>query len=919
MTAAGPPYRRAVTGAREAQVVGREAELARLDALLTGVAAGTPVVTVVEGVPGMGKTALVRRALARHPDLSVTAAAGLAWEADRPGSLARRLAADSGTDLDPGRGGPGDWGEELAARWRERAALQPLVVLVDDAHAADPPSLQALASAVARIGREPVMVLIVSADGPEAPAHPQTRDVLDRLQATRIRVPPLRPEQVRLLAARVTRVDLPVPAARRLCEHTGGVPRHLLEILRDCPPVRLTDWRSGLPAPPSIQTRVQRALDGCSAPARALVEAAAVLGATARTADAAALAAVADPIGALDEAAAAGLLAPAAGHGLASLVFPSQLARSAVHAGLTPGRRHELHRRAAEIVGDETERLRHRVEATPLPDPALAAELVALADRKGEEGAWVVVADVLVDAARISPNRAERERRLIQAVDALAGAGLVGQAVDALPDVEALPPGAARDAVLGYVAMQRGRRAEAAGYLESAWGHRGADREAAAVVCQRRVLHAWADWDGEDLVRWAERGFEHAEPGSPAAVETRAVVGLGYAMRGDLDKAFQTYRQAVTESPSGPQHQRARMGHGWLLQAQDEPEKARRELEYAVSTVRHTGSKRIGLSSLIWLGRTRFALGDWAGALNCVDQGEILLGATDLELLRPLVHWTGAQVHALRGDFEAAQRHLDLGGAADHDYTLMIVPARLARAHVAEARSDYEAVVGHLAPLLTRHARASLDEPAFWPWHDVYANALVLTDRLAEADEFLTPLEAVARERGHRSATARLGYVRGRLLGARGQLAAADEVFRQARAQLGSLPLPYDRARVDFAHGITLRRAGRRRDAAAVLAAARQTFATLGAAVFVQRCDRELKTGRPGNRLDVDALTDQERSVAELVATGMSNKEAAAALMLSVKTVQFHLTRTYAKLGLRSRSELAARFPHTARAQRPDG
>ena len=116
---------------------------------------------------------------------------------------------------------------------------------------------------------------------------------------------------------------------------------------------------------------------------------------------------------------------------------------------------------------------------------------------------------------------------------------------------------------------------------------------------------------------------------------------------------------------------------------------------------------------------------------------------------------------------------------------------------------------------------------------------------------------------------------------------------------------------MDFAHGITLRRAGRRRDAAALLTAARQSFATLGARVYVERCDRELKTGRPtprGTEADTQGLTGQERTVATLVATGLTNKEVAASMLLSVKTVQFHLTRVYAKLGVRSRSELAARF-----------
>ncbi len=242
----------------------------------------------------------------------------------------------------------------------------------------------------------------------------------------------------------------------------------------------------------------------------------------------------------------------------------------------------------------------------------------------------------------------------------------------------------------------------------------------------------------------------------------------------------------------------------------------------------------------------------------------------------------------------------------------MTVPALLARAHVAEATSDYAAVVRHLAPLAARTSRGGLDEPGFWPWHDLYANALVVTERLSEAEQFLDPLERTAHERGHRSASARLGCVRGRLLAARGDLVGAEETFEQARAQLAPLPLPYEQARVLFVSGTTLRRAGRRRDAAALLTTARQSFAALGAQVNVERCDRELRTGRPAPRGPdalSEVLTQQEQAVSSLVATGMTNREVAAELMLSVKTVQFHLTRVYAKLGVRSRSELAARVP----------
>jgi len=884
--------------------VGSATELVRLDALLELASSGVPVVAVVDGPAGVGKTTLLRHFRRRHDSVRATMVSGLPWEGAVDGALVDRLLGPRGAQ---GAAGPIELGSLLCRRW---TTAEPLLVVIDDAHHSDVVSIRAIASAVARIDGSCLLLLLVRSD---AVAAPEVADTLDRLPAVHIRVAALTAEQTRLLAARVADIDLPMPVARRLNEHAGGLPRHLLEILRDTPPVRWSDWQTRLPAPTSVQSRVQAALDACTPGARALVEASAVLGADPVLADASALGEVPDPIAALDEAHAAGLLEPAAGHGLDALTFPGRFVRGAVHASLTPARRHDLHLRAAGIVSDDTERLRHRVEAAPLPDPDLAAELVALAERKAEDGAWAVVAGALIDASRISATRADRADRLIQAVDALAGAGLLGQAVDALPEVEALPSGSRRNAVLAYVAVQRGRRAEAASYLDAAWRLRGDDREDAAVVCQRRVLHSLAEWDGHELVRWAGRAVEHAAPGSPAAVESRAIVGLGHAARGEIAEAFTAYRQAIEESPTGPQHQRVRMGLGWLHLSQDDPQAARRELEFAAPHAAQTGSNRISLWALAWLARARFALGDWAGALEAVDRAEILLGATGLELLRPIVHWTGAQIHSLRGERDATERHLRLGGAADHDYTVMTVPALLARAYVAEAASDYGGVIRHLAPLVARGPRGGIDEPGFWPWHDLYANALVLVDRLAEADEFLTPLESTATRRGHGSVSARLGSVRGRLLAARGDLGGAEESFTRARARLERLPLPYDRARVDFAHGITLRRAGRRRDAADLLRAARQLFVELGAQVYVERCDRELNTGRPGHRGGgslVDTLTDQERTVAVFVAKGMSNREVAAEMMLSVKTVQFHLTRVYAKLGLRSRTELAA---HAAR------
>ncbi len=122
--------------------------------------------------------------------------------------------------------------------------------------------------------------------------------------------------------------------------------------------------------------------------------------------------------------------------------------------------------------------------------------------------------------------------------------------------------------------------------------------------------------------------------------------------------------------------------------------------------------------------------------------------------------------------------------------------------------------------------------------------------------------------------------------------------------------MPYERALIEFAHGQFLRRNGRRRAASEQLTRARETFAALEARPALERCERELvacglKPTRRGSDEQPD-LTPQEQAVARLVATGRTNREVAAELLLSVKTVEVHLTRIYAKLGVSSRSQLAA-------------
>ncbi|MDI3420100.1 AAA family ATPase [Streptomyces luteolus] len=916
-------------------LIGRADESAALTRLISDAGAGHPSMALVEGPTGIGKTTLVDhvlRACAGRQPLRVVRGEGVAWEAGVALCVAAQLARACGADLDlpepvraEGAAPVLDAAQRLHRIWAGAQQREPLVVVVDDAHWADVESLRAMRSAVRTMSTERVLVLLIARDDPfglDASTPPRTLEFLDGSCRDTLRLGPLGPEDVRALAWEAGGVALTLPAARHLCRHTRGNPRHATDLLYELPRETWQEWHPVLPAPARFAAAVGHRLTRCGEATRALVEACSVLDDDTPVAKAASLALIDDPLPAADEARAAGLLAAAVDTGRTALSFPHPLIRAAVLTGIGLTRRSALHRRAAEIAEDTGRRLTHRVAATITADAELADELDRYAAERASAGEWAAVADTLVKASRLSLARSTRQDRLLRAVDAMIGAGDVPQAALFAAELESFPVGTLRDVVLGHLAIMRGRAAEAETFLTRAWERCDPEQrpDLMARICQRRVLHALGRCDAPDLVAWARRAVELADPSDPSAIESEAVLGLGLAAMGRVTESQAAYEGAAAKLSGGAQSQRFQLGRGWVDLALDAPEAARRELEAAVPTGFRSGSTRISLWAQGWLARTQFALGAWQEAIETVDLAVARLADVRIELVRPLVHWTGAQIHALRGAWEAADHHVREAAVGMHHYEVMLVPACLARAQVAEARGEYERVLEALAPVVRLPSRTSVDEPGFWPWQDVYANALVMTNRVDEADTFLTPYEKLAALREHRSTMARLGLARGRVTGARGDIDGARREFEQALAHVEHLPLPYDRARVNFAYGQTLRRAGKRREADTVLRNARDTYINLGARTYVERCERELqagglKTSRGASGLS--RLTAQEQAVARLVAGGASNKQAALELFIAAKTVQYHLTHIYSKLGIRSRSELAARFREAAETEEP--
>jgi DNA-binding CsgD family transcriptional regulator len=790
-----------------------------------------------------------------------------------------------------------------------------VVVVLEDAHHADAPSVQALVSAARRPGSRLVVILGWSTPPGSSPEqdllHDCVRAAADEVET----LPEVDATDVAALAEQ-RGVVLPASQVDRLLRHTGGRVRDVVELLDDVPE---SDWTApffALPAPATAARAVRAALAELPGPARALVGAVAVLESADRQSpamtvtDAGRVAGVDDNPSTVLAATRAGLLTTLDEHD-SWVRLPDPVVRRAVLDDLGPVRRAVLHERAAEVVVDEAVALRHRWFAAPRPDAVLADQLDRLASERARQGGWATAADLLLLASQASTDPEDRHSRLVRGVDALVGAGEVPHASRYLAELESLRETPLRNAVLAYLAVVRGRPAEAESRLGRAWElvNPRRDPTTASLIAQRYVLHHLAHCRPRDLLGWADQAMEMVEPDAPPALEAAAIRGLGVAALEGADVALEGYRELMERVPPGPVAQRVAMASGWLHLAADDPDTAREELESAVPTDFLGGSLRISLWARGWLARVQFKAGDWDDAMRTASAGLEIAQRTGMSLLVPLLAWTRTQVLVLRGDWEGAELSMRTGDAGARDYALMRVPAALARAAYSEARADYAAVVRALAPLTQPWARDWVEKPGYWPWPDVHANALVLAGRQEEADAFLERHEQLARDGGHASATARLAYARGRWHGVRGDLEAARACFEEAIALLEPLPLRYDRARVHFAYGQTLRRAGRRAEADAVITTARDVYLALGAATYVARCDRELAAGgvhATRKQREFDALTPQEEAVAGLVAQGRSNKEVAAELFLSVKTVQYHLTRIYAKLGVRTRVELAA-------------
>jgi len=887
------------------EIIGRADERARLREALGDAATGRATVVVVDGEAGMGKTTLLRSVLVDGP-ARVLAVSGDEAESDLPRGIVDQIVRLAGSDPVPAGADALGVGTAVTALMERLAADGPLVIVVDDGHWADDASLRALTFA-ARHGCDLAVAVVVAC----------RTDGLDRLPAGLVQVAaatggqitlaPLGSGDIEVLAERAYGRRLPPGVVERLRAHAGGNPLHTLAVLREVP---YEDAVGGgdLPAPRSYATFVLTRLAGCSPEARDMAAALAVLGRPSSTTRVAATAAVpADrAAGAAAELAATGLVAVAPGAD-GALAFAHGLVHASLAADLSPSRRSELHARAATATrGDE--RLRHRLAAAAAPDDRLVAEARRRADLLVAEGAPARAARLLLAASPVAATAGERQELVVLAASHLLQAG---QGIGALAgEIEGFGDSARRSLVLGREALVGGRPTEAKAWLERAWAVVQHDPDAAdlvALVADMLAMVALDQGRWPDVTAWADR----AVTARSASGISATLLAHGLVLSRTSERVDDRLGALVAAADTDPVLALdARVGRGIARLWRNDLDGAEFDLRAATGLLSRRGSLLARAELQAYRAEAAFRAGRWDEAVDLATATAWTVDEADAVWLAALSHGTAAVVLAARGDRAGAERHLVAAEGAATATGLLAARlwAHQAALRVAAAAGDHLQVA--------RLGDGALDEP--WSaipegvhhWRAVYVEALLATGRVRDAARVAVEL-AVEAEGGDESVGADAARAAGAVAGAEGRDDDALAAFAGGLALDPGRSRPFERALLELAAGAHLRRSGRRRAAMELLTVADERLRGLGAAPWVERCRREVDGCglRPRRRSgDDDALTARERLVAEQVARGLTNREVSGELGISVKTVEHHLGRVYAKLGVRSRSQLVHRL-----------
>jgi len=915
-------------------IVGRDAELASIRDFVERVSDGAAAL-VLEGEAGVGKTTLWRAGVAEAEERELRVLQALPAESETalsfsvigdlldplldealaplPSGQKRALSRALVLDLDDGPPpDPHAVGVAFLNALRTIAEVGPIVVAVDDVQWLDPASSGTLAYAARRLRSEHVGVLLSHRTGLESTLLDELRRSLPAERFSEVEVGPLDLGALHHVVQDHLGIVLPRPLLAEVHQASGGNPFYALEIVRMLRRTGLSvEAGQPLPVPDSLHDLVHGRLQALSPESRTFLVAAA---------------AHAHPTVVVTEAASGigrdqGLM-PAVEARIVELDgdrirFSHPLLAAGAYETADPLRRVEIHARLAGLLEDPEARAWQLAASVEEPDEEVATVLEDAALHARARGAPRPAA-LLLDRARELTPRGGREDALRRAVDAAYlhyESGDSPRAETQLRDVIAeLGPGRNRARAVMRLARVRAYEAlpEAAELFLQAVEEAEGNREILAVAHEGVATCLWR------LYERLDEAVEHAELAAELALELGDEGLAGEALSTCFvaecllgrETAAATVVRALALQPAAedrrvlaqPRFAVAADYLGWT----GELERARDELQELLRRSSELGDESSPPLVLVLLGHVECELGELESALTRALEGQAASEQAGQHTV--FVHNLALEslVEAQQGRVEraraAAQRALGLVPETGGRGAELVATAALG--HLELSLGVPDAALARLEPIVAFARREAIAEPGAIPFVVDHVEALVELGRRGEAEEVLDWYEAHARRLERASALAAALRCRGLLAAQAGELDGAIACYGEALEWHATVELPLDRGRTLLALGAAQRRAKRRREARETLEAALGIFERIGAALWAERARAELRR-ISGRAATPGALTPAEERIAALVAEGKTNRKVAAALFLSERTVEGHLSHVFGKLGIRHRTEVA--------------
>jgi DNA-binding CsgD family transcriptional regulator/tetratricopeptide (TPR) repeat protein len=587
--------------------------------------------------------------------------------------------------------------------------------------------------------------------------------------------------------------------------------------------------------------------------------------------------------------------------------FRHPLVRSAVLAAAPFDQRCQAHRLIASVPDlDEDRRAWHRAAATVTADEAVADALEATAERARARGGYAAAATTLERAAQLSPRTDDRVRRLNAAAEFAMHAGhprWVAELTSLVAaDADTAEARAEADQYAGWASALTSRHVEAMDRLMAAadgWAPTHPERVVEALGTAATVAYISGDPRFREAIlgryrRLSLRGPDHC---------TAWILG-GCDPLGSRDEALAHLRHAAAQDHK-PLGAYPMLGAAaWAL---DETEMAVQLLGTHLEIQRQASTSGSNATVASAHAIALFEVGRWAAALAGVGEADRAAAVGGLELATVSSHILAGALAAVRGDSRRAKQTL---ADATHDFDLRgtrIFEARTrqASALAALAEGDHHAAYFHLSRLFHRDGSPVHFHSSFHGLADLAASAV----RIGRSKEARATLDAAMGQLpAETSLRLRLILCRARGILA-DEAAPAEDLLREAAFDPGGDQWPFERALALADLGEWLRRRQRPVDARVPLSEALELFQGLGATPWGTRTAAELRatgvdTAEARQRDATMELTPQQLAIVQLAAQGLSNKEIAARLFLSPRTVGFHLNRVFPKLGVTSRFQL---------------